>query len=180
MTTTTSQLLDLVVGELQAANTAAGARVFKPGDWATSQANYPVLLVRATAEDKESLGNADVQFKVTATIQVVGRVSAPALAADAGAANADEALWALARQVEVAVINAYDLTILLQQFPFVRTKVGFSAEGEQHQAEFVMEIGLEFYQGPEDFCPPALTPITEIDVELTTFPPAGERIALPQ
>ena len=173
--TTTATLLNLVQTVLTG-TTAAGGNVFVPGDWPTWEGEYPLLLVQALRERKDSQGNGGINFTVTSTIRITGRVSAPALAEDVGASNAEAALWALARQVEVALINQYDTTLQLQQFPFIDTQIRVSAEGREHFAEVVMDVGMEFYQGWEAFAPTQTTALTEvtIDTDLTNvFDPNG-------
>lgn len=162
--TTTAGLQDLVQGILLAANTSAGNRVYVPGDWPTWDMQYPALLCRAMRDDKQANSRSGVSFTVTSTIRVTGRVQAPADAGEDGALVAETAAWFLARQVEVAVINQYQLTLQLQQFPFVRTEIKVSSEGREHYAEFVMDIGMEFYQGEEAFCQPAASALTEVNV----------------
>jgi hypothetical protein len=153
MTTTTASMLSLVVAAITGANTAAGSNVYSPLDWATTDIQYPAITVRPTAEDKQSLLRGPPSFLVTLTLLLVGKVEAGAQANDAGAAAAEVACMKLARQVEVAVINQYAVTLPLQQFPFVRTQYRVNAEGENHYAEFAMELGLEFIQTEDDFAP---------------------------
>lgn len=181
--TTTAQLRPLVVAALTGATTA-GTNVFSPLDWPTWSGDYPVLMVTTPDEDAESLGrNGAPQFTVTSTLRVTARVNAEDVANDQGAAAAYAALEVLRDQIKVAVINYTPLMQLLQQFPFYRTRMRVGAEGEQHLGEVVVDIGLEFYQGPEDFYPIPTVPLTGVDVTFvepdgTTEP--GLTINLPQ
>lgn len=181
--TTTAQLRPLVVAALSGA-TAAGTNVFSPLDWSTWSEDYPVIFVTTPDEDAESLGrNGAPQFTVTATLRVAARVEAISVANDQGAAVAYAALETLRDQIKTAVINYTPLMQLLQQFPFYRTRMRVGAEGEQHLAEVVVDIGLEFYQGPEDFYPIPTVPLEGMDITFqepdgTTEP--GLTINLPQ
>ena len=127
--TTTAELRALGVSALAGA-TNAGNNVFSPLDLPTWSGDYPILFVTTPDEDSESLGrNGAPQFTVTATSRVVARVE----------------------QIKVVVINYTPRMQLLQQLPYYRTRMDVKAEGEQHLGEVVVDIGLEFYQGPETF-----------------------------
>jgi hypothetical protein len=174
--TTTAQLRELVVGQLTiqpAPNqypTAAGMNVFSPRTWATFKGQYPAIFVTTPSEDRESLGRHSAQqFTTTATIKIAARVTVPALANDAGAAQAQVALEALKVQIEQALINNPAITQLIQQIAYVRSEIDVSSEGDQPLAELVMQFGYEFYEGPEDFYPIAGDALDEItvDVDLT-------------
>ncbi|MTK12702.1 MAG: ABC transporter permease [Clostridiaceae bacterium] len=173
--TTTPVLLKLVQTVLTGA-TAAGSNVFVPGDFPTWEGEYPVLLVQAPHERKESQGNGGINYDVTSTIRITGRVSAPAQAGDIGALVAEDAAWALARQIEMAVINQYQVMLPLEEMPFIDTQIKVSAEGREHFAEIVMDIGMKFYQGWEAFAPQQAAPLEEVTVttDLTNiFDPTG-------
>lgn len=164
--TTSADLRTLAAAALKGA-TDAGQNVFSALDWPTWNGSYPILYLQTPVEDKESLGrNGGPQFTVTATLKVSARVQTPAQANGAGAAAAVAALEALQRQIELALINNPTLMRELQQFPFVRSEMKVSAEGEQNLGELVMDVGMEFYQGPEDFFPIATTPLEQITVDL--------------
>lgn len=164
MTTTIASLLGLVVTAIKAGSTAAGQRVYDPLDWATTDIQYPAIKVSPSTDDMQSLMRGPPEFLVTSTLLIVGKVEATGRANDAGAQAALNAAMALARQVLVSVINQYDLTKLLQQFPFVRTQYRVSAEGEQHYAEFAMELGLEYINTEDDFFPVTGQEIDEVAV----------------
>lgn len=181
--TTTADLRPLAVAALNGA-TAAGTNVFAPLDWPTWKGDYPVLFVTTPDEDAQGLGpNGAPQFTTTATLRVTARVDAEDVGNDQGAAVAYAALETLRDQVKAAVINYTPLMQLLQQFPFYRTRMRVGAEGEQHIGEVVVDIGLEFYQGPEDFYPIPVVPLQGVDITVeepdgTTEP--GLTINLPQ
>lgn len=192
MTTTSSKLRDLAVAALKGA-TNAGQNVFALRSWPTESSSYPILLVKAPKEHKESLGRNAPQFTVTTTLGVIARVKAAALPNDAGALQAEQALEAIQRQVEVALINNPALTDILQQFSSVDAEMEINSEGDDINGQLVMTFALEFYQGPEDFYPlegtpagqtPALpdvaVPLKEIKITETNLPPAGIDITLPQ
>ncbi|MDR3438954.1 hypothetical protein [Telmatospirillum sp.] len=175
MTTTSAVLLGLVQTVLTGA-TMAGDRVFVPGDYPTWDGEYPAILVQAPHERKDSQGNGGINFDVTATLRITGRVQAPAQAGELGASVAEALATTLARQVEVAVINQYQVMLPLEEIPFVDTQIKTSAEGREHFAEVVIDIGMKFYQGWEDFCPPQADALTEIVVDTdlaNVFDPSG-------
>lgn len=159
MTTTSDQLEGLAAAQLLNA-TDAGPRVFTPDDWPTWNKSYPALLVQAHDENRESMGRGTPMFTVTTTIRVTGRTQALGLVGDLGAAAARVAMWRLKRQCEILIVNCDTIMPLLQQVAFTRTKTGASAEGEANIAEFAMDFGLEYVQGPEDFFQTALTDVT--------------------
>lgn len=177
--TTSSELLCLAARELKALGaTAAGQRVYTPGDWPTWDNQYPALKLRVVNEEKISVGRSGPpEFTVTATVRILGQVSAPAAAEDGGAAAAEDQLWRLARQVEVALINSYPLTSKLQQFPFVRTQLAFSSEGETHLGGIQIDLGLEFFQ--DDFAPIDADDLDEINLTAANYPNAGFDAVLP-
>lgn len=175
---TEAELLDLAHSALLDA-TDAGARVFRPGDWPAQDVALPALKLRMPMIDKVSQGRASIGFTATASLRIIGQVTAPADEDEPGDGAAEAALMALARQVEVAVINSQPLTAALQQFPFIRTRLDYAAAGEKHVAVFNMDIGLEYYQGPDDFAPIATDDIEEAEVTIPD-PPAGGTITIAQ
>jgi len=153
--TVSADLFALAVTALTG-STNAGTQVFSTLDWPTWDGTYPCMYIHPPVEDKESLGRAGAaQFTVVATLTVESRFQCPAgpLSSpfDSGAATVESALSIMAGQIERALINSPSLTALVSQFPFIRTRMNLSAEGEQHLGNLITEIGLEFYQGPEDF-----------------------------
>jgi len=164
--TTSAELRLLAAAALKGA-TDAGQNVFVALDWPTWSGDYPILYLHTPAEDKESLGRqGGPQFTVTLTLQVSGRVQFANTEDQAGVALATAALESLQRQIELALINNPALMSQLQQFPFIRTEMKVDGEGDQNLGELVMSIGLEFYQGPEDFYPIPTGPLDRITVDV--------------
>ncbi|MCO7569372.1 phage tail protein [Pseudomonas chlororaphis] len=159
--TTTSELRQITAEALKA-GTAAGINVFAARTWPTWSGSYPIIWIHSPAEDKESLGRqGGPQFTVTATIRISARVQLKALPRNAAAGAMILALEGLQRQIERALINFPPLMSRLQQFPFIRSEMTESDDGDQSLGELVMDVGMEFYQGPEDFYPledPAMEP----------------------
>jgi hypothetical protein len=157
MTVTPGRLLRMTVASLLAAQTDAGNRVFIPGDWPTQLDQFPLVLVQVTRDDKASIGRGAVGFTVVTTIRITARVDALGEPSDQGGAHAEDKLWSLQRQIELAVINSDNFVDpdagapFLQQFPSIRSQVGVNADGETQIAELVMEVGMEYFQGPDDF-----------------------------
>ncbi|EPG9560530.1 ATP-binding protein, partial [Morganella morganii] len=76
------------------------------------------------------------------------------------------ALEALREQIERAVINSYELTRKIQQFLNIRSQINISAAGEGHMAQLLMDLDIEYYQGPEEFYPVDADPLTGIDISV--------------
>ena len=171
--TTSADLLDAVAAALLAAGTDAGLRVYTPGDWPAWDNQYPAIKLRVARETKTSNGRGEISFTVVTTIRILGQVSTPASIDDGGAAAAEVALWALKQQIEVAVINSHALTVLVQQFPSVDAQLAFNAEGETHLAGIQIDLGVEFYQGPEDFAPIVAPEIHEATLDASNYRPHG-------
>lgn len=180
--TTSADLVSAIVTVLTEPNaTSAGTRVYRPGDWATQGDQYPIIKVRAVREVKQSLGRGGPpEFTVVTTVRITGEVSAPALANDAGAAQAEADLWTLQRQIEVVVINSYPLTEDVQQIVSVDSQLSYNGDAAAHLAGIQIDLALEWYQGPDDFAPLAAEDLTGIDVTLTNQPPLGASFDLPQ
>ena len=176
MTTTAAMLRGLAVQALRGA-TAAGESVYSPLDWASYAGSYPVIGLQTPAEQKESLGrNGAPQFTVTVTLRVTARAQAAAVGLDQGAAAVEAVIEQLQSQIEIALINNPALMGLLQQISSVHVQKDVSAEGKYHLGELVMELGLEFYQGPEDFFPIPAVPLTTVDINadlVNVFDPSG-------
>ncbi|MGO4416620.1 ABC transporter permease [Cupriavidus sp. KB_39] len=163
--TTTSDLADLAVQAL-AGKTEAGGNVFAPRDWPTWSGEYTVLMLHAPSEEGTSLGRNAPQFDVTATLQITGRMQVPAQDSDATASVLETKLEAMREQIKRALINSPQLMPLLQQFPFFRSRIVTDPSGEEHLGELSMEIGMEFYQGPEDFYPVVGEEVQQVNLHL--------------
>jgi hypothetical protein len=168
MTTTSDLRLLSAQGLID--KTLAGSNVFIARTWATWDGSYPILYLHSPSEDMQSLGDIGApQFTVTATIRVSARVEVKNLPRNGGAAAALIQLEVIQQQIKMALINFPPLMKRLQQYPFVRSEMRGSSEGDTELAELVMDIGMEFYQGPEDFYPleeetpvPPINPAAEI------------------
>lgn len=160
--TTTAQLRDLTVAALLDA-TDAGSNVWSVRSWPTKRATYPMIYITTPKEGRESLGDISApQFTVTATMRIVARVAVATTANDAGTAQAEQALETIKQQIDVAVINNPPIMRRLQQFPFTRCEMGINSDGNVPFGELVLDIGMEFYQGPEDFYPIPTQPLEEL------------------
>lgn len=173
--TTTTDLVTLTVQALTG-KTNAGANVFNPRDWPTWDGTYPVVLVSAPKEDGESLGRNAPQFTVTTSMHIEARLQAGATDSDASATSLLGSLQDMREQVKQAVINYPPLMSVLQQYPYYRSNIMTDPSGDQHLGQMVLEIGMEFYQGPEDFYPINPVPLNEIDLHVDSvniFDPNG-------
>lgn len=163
--TTTSELRLLAVEGLMG-KTLAGTRVYSARTMATWKGEYPMLYLHSPIEDMESLGrNGGPQFTVTSTLAISARVQEKNLPRNGGAALVLLDLETIQHQIKMALINYPPLMSRLQQYPFIRSEMHESGEGESDLGELVMQIGMEFYQGPEDFYP--FTPDTLEQMNIT-------------
>lgn len=177
MTVVTDDLIQARIVAALTGATAAGANVYTPRTWPTKATAMPFLMVQSPTEEKVSLGRSGpAQFHVTATFRVVGRVYALETGVEQAAQAALAAVGALKRQVEIAVINDGLLHQMVQKFASVRSITDVKTEGEATFGELVMDFGIEFYQGPEDFAPVEADPIEELAIYadlLNVFSPTG-------
>jgi hypothetical protein len=152
---TSEGLADLMSAALKrdGGQTMAALRVHEASSWPSVVPEDPVILFEPADEDKEFGGLGAPQFNVTAIIVLHGRVTSTALADD-GAANAVRQMLAtLRRQIEVAIVNDYELTKVIDRFVSIRSRIKTSEEGRQIVGEVGIEFRLLFYQGPEAFQP---------------------------
>lgn len=162
--TTTADLRRLTMEALVGA-TEAGDRVFAARSWPIAKGDYPLLYLHSPAEDMESLGrNGAPQFTVTAVIRVSARIQLKNLPRNAAAAQSIDELEVMQRQIKSALINYSPLMARLQQFAFVRSEIQEDGEGALELAELVMDIGMEFYQGPEEFYPTRVDPLQQTHI----------------
>jgi len=176
--TTSQDLLQLVFNALaisgdSPAPTAAGSRVYMPGDWPTQSGQYPIIKLRLATENRVSMGRNTLLFTTTATVQIIGEVAAPAQPGNAGATAAETALWALKRQIEIAVINSYPLMSEIQQFPTINSSVGFDSSGEYHIGTLGIELAMEFVEDADNFAPIAADDLEIVTAEDTNHAPVG-------
>jgi len=183
--TTSRDLREIAVqGLLVSGATAAGSNVFSPRTWSTWNNTYPVLLVQTPDEDGQSWGpHGAPAFTVTTTLRVSARAQAAALTNDQAAPVVEEQLELLREQIKAALVNYPPLMSLLQQYPFFRSTLNVSGEGSEPIGQLILDLGLEFVQGPHDFYQPAAIPLQGVDLTVqepdgTTAP--GLTINLPQ
>lgn len=163
----TAQIRQLVVAAIKG-NTDAENRVYSPRDWPTTEEMYPVILVQTLIEEKQSLGRNAPQFNTITTVRITGRLQElDGESENDGANKAELSLERLREQIERAVINSYDLTRQIQQFARVRSTIDLDSSGEGHLAQLLMELDIEYYQGPEDFYPIVGDPLEGIDITMS-------------
>ncbi|WNC90955.1 ABC transporter permease [Paraburkholderia sp. FT54] len=186
--TTSAELRALFVDALTGA-TDAGTAVYSPFDWPTAPDSYPLILVHARRERKESLGPNVPEFNVYATLEIIARTKSPALVGDAGSAAALLEAERLKAQIESALINNPAIWAdpcggqRIEQFTSVESDLSTNSEGDMPMAELLMQIEVKFYQGPEDFFPIPITPLSEVALAVTEPPgttQAGFDIVFPQ
>jgi hypothetical protein len=166
---TTSADITLLVVEALLNTTDAGTNVFSPRDWPTWDGTYPVVLVTAPEEEGQSLGRNAPQFTVVTTLRIEARRQLPATDSDIAAVLLMDGLQGMRDQVKRAVINSYALTAISQQYPFFRSHIITDPSGDQHLGQMVMDLGVEFYQGPEDFYPYPLATIEQVGIHVDSI-----------
>lgn len=163
--TTSQDLLQAVYEAIAAAGTGAGDRVYTPGDWPTQPDQYPIVKLRLVSEQRRSSGRSGPpQFETVAVVRILAEASSPADFDNAGASDAEQKLWSLKRQIEVAVINSYPLEQQIEQIATVNSQLAFTSEAATHLAGLQMDLSLEFYEGPESFAPVEADDLEEADV----------------
>ncbi|MGO2306676.1 MAG: ATP-binding protein [Providencia sp.] len=160
-----AQIRELVVNALKG-RTAAENRVYSPMDWSTVNADYPCIIVQTPFDHKKSLGRNAPQFNTVTTVRITGRLEEFDGDDLDGAMKAELALEALREEIERAVINSYELTRQIQQYLEIRSQIDISAGGEGHLAQLLMDLDIEYYQGPEEFYPIDADPLTGIDINV--------------
>ncbi len=170
--TTSSDLLDLVKAAILAADTDAGNRVYCPGDWPSQASTVPQIKLRILTENRSALARSGApQFTTVTTIRAFIEVRSPAIEDDGGASAAEAAVWALKKQVDVAVVNSYPLTSAIQYIPAMRAGFSIQADGAMHVATITMDIDLEFFEGTENFAPVDADDLDGIDLTAVEYPP---------
>jgi hypothetical protein len=171
--TTSMDLVGLVKAVLMSA-TDAGTNVFGPGDWPAMPENLPLLKLRLLREVRTGLSRSGApQFTTVATVRIIAEAQAFASEDNAGAEAAQVAAWAIKRQVEVAVINSFELFREIQQLSSMRSDLAFSADGSMHVAGIQMDLDLEFYEGDENFAPNESDEITSAHLTITNYAPGA-------
>lgn len=162
--TRTADIRDLAAAAVTGTTDAQG-NVFWARSWPTIQAGIPVIYFKPPSEERLGLGpNGAPQFTTTATITMVARLDALMKVNDQSSYEVEQALERLKQQIEMAVINYPPLMVLLQQMPFTRADIDVNSEGNKVFGELKLQIGMEFYEGPENFYPITGDAIEEVTV----------------
>lgn len=177
------ELRELAVTALMG-KTLAEHRVYSPRDWATREKSYPLLLVQTVYEEKFSKGRNAPQFDTVTTLQIAARIEEfDGELDDDGAMKAQLKMEQLKEEIERAVINSYEITRFIQQFKHIRSQLDLNPEGEGHTGQLVIQMDIEYYQGPEDFYLIEADPLKEVELRVAmpdgTVKP-GIDIELPQ
>lgn len=138
---------------LVAANTDAGVRVHAARDWSLNASELPAILVYPHSERKEGTGNWTApNFMITASVTV------RAITLKLGYVDLDEAMDAIASQVEAALINPPGLIQPppkecpyfpsdgwpAEAFDFVDSQLTMTADGDQHFGEVSSVFAVKF------------------------------------
>lgn len=151
--------------------TAANDLVFQPGSWPTQRGRMPIIKLRILRERRVSQGRGTPGYTTTATIRVLGEVEAYAREDDAGATAAEAACWALKRQIEVAIVNSYQLFMRIQQIASIDSGLVINSEGATHIAAVVMDFAVEFFEDTDSFAPTAADEVDELQISATHYAP---------
>ncbi|MGI4764566.1 MAG: hypothetical protein ACRYGP_05815 [Janthinobacterium lividum] len=149
--------------------TPAEDRVKRPGDLPTQSEEYPILKLRLVSETRQATGRGSIGFTTTATIRVVGEVSAQADLGGPDNSDIEAQLWALKRASEIAIINSYPLFGVVSQLSSVQSQLSFTAQAT-HLAGIQADFAFEFWEDGDDFAPIAATVVTGFDVHLPAGP----------
>lgn len=148
-------------------NTLAEHRVYSPRDWATREDSYPLILVQTIHEQKFSKGRNAPQFDTVTTLQIAARLEEfDGEMFDDGAMKAQLNLERVKEEIERAVINSDEITRRIQQFKHIRSQLSLNPEGEGHFGQLIIEMDVEFFQGPDDFYPIEGDELRELFVEV--------------
>lgn len=163
MATSQSVIADIV--EVLKPATAAGVNVFSPRDWPTSPVQTPIVLVQSPTETSESMGPNASAFNVTTSARVIGRLTSLADVGDTGAEAVQAALDIFARQIKVAVVNAYNARALaIEEITRITITTKVSAEGERHVGECAVDFEMRFPEFADDYGPDVTNPLDELAI----------------
>jgi hypothetical protein len=169
---TTATELRYLAQQALLGNTAAGGNIFVPLDQPTWDREYPVMFLTTPKQGGPSFGNSKpMAYTVTATLRVEARASTPASANDGGATELLAELEAMRDQILGCVINYPPLLSLVQGMP--RFDVTFPPGPDNttdHMGSVVVEIDLEFVQGPHEFYRLIGTPLEGFDAAVQEPP----------
>jgi len=143
-----SQLRQMAIAALLAAQTSAGNSVFGWADWPTDPKLFPMLLVSTPRERKVSQFPGTFMFDSTISLVVVGRVVA-AMPALAGAA-----MELLQEQITDAFCLDPSMNHAIQQYTVVEATTALSSEAKQHVGELMMTFDMVVYQEYGPIGPP--------------------------
>ncbi|UMR99568.1 phage tail protein [Escherichia coli] len=175
----TAEARKLITRELKK-NTSIGERVYSPRTWPVHLTAFPVILVSAETEHKTSEGRHTPQFTTITTIRIDGRVLAydSEKGAGDGAGIAWEEAESLKEEIERAIIGNPAIRMKFQQIRDIRAQIAVDSDSEGNIGQVLLEMDLEYYQGPEDFYRSEFTPLQVVDVR-GTLPPFRLYISLP-
>lgn len=160
--TTTDTLVALVETGLKG-RTVAGDRVYSPRDWPAATSDLPIIKIAQPFERKDSQGPNAPAYDVSSTIQVIATVTLlPAITNDQAAGIAQSALAIVQRQIERALINNYDLYLVISEIVSVDVKSEIRSDGSGHVGELTMDFVMKFYQGTAAFYPIDTVEISEL------------------
>lgn len=162
-----ARLRELAVEALRG-KTLAGNSVYSPRDWATRSKDYPLILVQTVYEEKYSKGRNSPQFDTVTTLQIAARLEElDSQLDDDGAIKVQLNLERMKEEIERAVINSYEITRYTQQIKHVRSQINLNPDGEAHVGQLVIQLDIEYFQGPEDFYPIEGDELQELYLEIT-------------
>lgn len=166
-----------VAARILRGSTDAGDEVYSPGDWSTWSGQYPSIQVRSPREQFQSFDERGmVEFRVTGTLEIIGKVQCLADPRDGGALRAERDMDRLRKQILKRIINCPEISPTggqISQIPSIDWDQVVTSEGAQHLGELNLRIELEYYQGPEAFWNAGGIALTEIAIGYNQDPADG-------
>ncbi len=163
------ELRGLVVAALQAAQTLAGDRIYVARTYPTDKQTYPLIVVRAPHETKQSEGrNGPQQFTTISNIEVTGRVENVVLG------DLEDQLDTLSLQIEKAIINDFAISQQIQQITQVSMRLEISPNGREYLGDVQFQFDFEHFQTADEFASVVADELQGIDLHLDTVAPFDE------
>jgi len=153
------QIRSAILGAIQAANTAAGTRVFPPRDLPTDPKIMPCVIVSSPPRERaQSLVKGQPSFETTGLFPVTVRVAAQTIE------SIDDQLETLIVQIKGAIFSYMPLIDLIERVAFVETTTELISEGSNKIGQANIVFACEF---PEFYSPAPGVPLTEFQATIT-------------
>ncbi|HET6606742.1 MAG TPA: hypothetical protein VFG62_08750 [Rhodopila sp.] len=159
ITSMRQQIRSAILAAIQAANTAAGTRVFGPRDLPTDPKIMPCVIVSSPPRERsESLVKGQPSFETTGLFPVTVRVAGQTIEA------IDAQLETLIVQIKTSVFSYMPLLDLIERVTFMETSTELLSEGTNQIGQANIIFACEF---PDFYYPAPGVPITEFQATIT-------------